>query len=296
MRSTARRSAALAGATGLVALGALAVPTAASADTSDDASLSVLHGVPDTPVDVWVDDKLTLDDFQPGDLAGPLELAAGSYSVVITAPDATDTSKPVIGPVDLPLEAGGSYTAVAHLDAGGKPTATLFTNSIEPTAAGQGRLTVRHVAAAPAVDVLAGGKAVVSGLENPDEQVLDLPAGTVSASVAAAGTTDPVLGPTDVTVADGVNTIVYAWGSLDGGNLALATQTVEGRHSAPSGVAAGLSGAAAGPSAGSTAATVATAAAVGVLGVGLIVAGLLAARGRRTPQAVPVRHDEDRRG
>ena len=243
MHRTARRSAALAGAATLVALGAFALP--AHAATADGASLSVLHGVPDTPVDVWVNDELTLDDFQPGDLAGPLDLPAGSYSVAITAPDATDTSAPVIGPVDLPLEAGGSYTAVAHLDAAGQPTATLFTNSTEPTAAGQGRLTVRHVAAAPAVDVLAGGTAVVTGLENPKEAVLDLPAGTVSASIAAAGTTEPVLGPADVTVAEGVNTIAYAWGSLEAGNLALATQTVEGLHSSPSGVPAGVSGLAA---------------------------------------------------
>ena len=45
--------------------------------------------------------------------------------------------------------------------------------------------------AAPAVDVLAGDTPVVEGLENPAERVLDLAAGTVSASVAAAGTTDP---------------------------------------------------------------------------------------------------------
>ncbi len=297
MNSTARRSAVIVGAAGLVALGALAAP--ASADTAENASLSVLHGVPDTPVDVWVNDERTLDDFQPGDLAGPLDLPAGTYSVAITATDAGDASQPVIGPVDLSLEAGGSYTAVAHLDADGQPTATLFTNSTEQTAAGEGRLTVRHVAAAPAVDVLAGDQAVITGLENPDEQVLDLPAGTVSAAVAAAGTTEPVLGPADVTVAEGVNTIAYAWGSLEDGNLALATQTVEGLHSSPDGVAAGLSGAAAEPSTGSTVATVAISVAVSIVGMALVAAGLLAVRGqraRRVPEAVGVRHDDvDRR-
>jgi hypothetical protein len=292
MNTTARRSAALAGAAGLVALGALAGP--AAADTAENASLSVLHGVPDTPVDVWVDDERTLDDFQPGDLAGPLDLPAGTYTVAITATDAGDASQPVIGPVDLSLEAGGSYTAVAHLDADGRPTATLFTNSTEPTAAGEGRLTVRHVAAAPAVDVLAGDQAVVTGLENPDEQVLDLPAGTVSAAVAAAGTTDPVIGPADVTVAEGVNTIAYAWGSLDAGNLALATQTVEGLHSSPDGVAAGLSGAAAEPSTGSTVATVAISVVVSIVGLGLVAVGLLAVRGQRARavEAVGVRRDD----
>lgn len=226
------------GAGALVALGAVAPANAAE----DNAMLSVLHGIPDTPVDVYVNDELTIDDFQPGDLAGPLELPAGTYSVALTATDAADASDPVLGPIDLPLEAGGNYTAVAHLDAEGAPTANLFTNDVSDIAAGEGRLTVRHVAAAPAVDVLAGGSAVISGLENPNEQTLNLPAGTVEASVAAAGTTEPVIGPAPVDVAEGTLTIVYAWGSLEADNLALATQTVTGMHSTPDGVPAGSAG------------------------------------------------------
>jgi hypothetical protein len=226
------------GAGALVALGAVAPATAAEGN----AMLSVLHGVPDLTVDVYVNDELTLDDFAPGDLAGPLELPAGTYSVAITASDAADASSPAIGPIDLPLDAGGNYTAVAHLDAEGSPTATLFTNDVSDIAAGEGRLTVRHVAAAPAVDVLAGGQAVISGLENPNEETLNLPAGTVEASVAAAGTTDPVLGPAPVDVAEGTLTIVYAWGSLEDENLDLAVQTITGMHSSPDGVPAGSAG------------------------------------------------------
>ncbi|WP_199423052.1 DUF4397 domain-containing protein [Actinotalea solisilvae] len=233
----ARLTAGLAGtaALGLAALGAL--PAAAA--TADTAKLSVLHGVPDLVVDVWVNGERTLDDFAPGDLAGPLDLPAGTYSVAITAADAADASAPAIGPVDLPLMGGMNYTAVAHLDAAGAPTATLFTNDVSQTAAGQGRLTVRHTAAAPAVDVLAGGSPVITNLSNPAEQVLNLPAGTVSAAVAATGTTAPVIGPADVPVTEGTSTIVYAWGSLDAGNLQLAVQTIDGLHSAPAGVPSG---------------------------------------------------------
>ncbi|MFE6254727.1 DUF4397 domain-containing protein [Agromyces sp. NPDC057865] len=226
------------GAGALLALGA-AVPADAAEGT---AMLSVLHGVPDLTVDVYVNGELTLDDFEPGDLAGPLELPAGTYTVAITASDAPDASQPAIGPVDLPLDAGGDYTAVAHLDADGDPTATLYANDVSGIAAGQGRLTVRHVAAAPAVDVLAGGQPVITNLSNPDEQTLELAPGTVSASVAATGTTEPVIGPADVTVSEGTLTVVYAWGSLEDDNLALAVQTVTGMQSAPDGVPAGAAG------------------------------------------------------
>lgn len=229
--------------TGL-ALTSLALPVL-PAHAADQAQLSVLHGVPDLTVDVYVNGERTLDDFEPGQLAGPLKLDAGTYSVAITAADADDDSEPAIGPVDLSLDAGGNYTAVAHLEANGDPTATLFENDTSTTDAGQGRLTVRHVAAAPAVDVLAGGDAVISDLANPDEQSLDLDAGTIEASVAAAGTTEPVLGPADLTVEEGALTIAYAWGSLDDDNLELATQTVSGLHSGPGGVNGGEAGLAA---------------------------------------------------
>jgi hypothetical protein len=225
----------------LIALGGALPATAADGD----ASLSVLHAVPGVTVDVYVNGALTLDDFTPGTLAGPLALPPGTYSVAITASDAADASSPIVGPIDLPLAASGNYTAVAHLDAAGTPTATLYTNDVSTIPAGQGRLTVRHDAAAPAVDVLAGGAPVITNLANPAESVLTLPAGTVSASVAATGTSDPVIGPADVDVAEGVSTIVYAWGSLTDGNLALAVQTIDGLHSNPGGIPAGTAGLAA---------------------------------------------------
>ena len=189
------------------------------------AELSVLHAVPGLVVDVYVNGALTLDDFAPGTLAGPLTLPAGKYSVAITAADAVDASAAVIGPVDLKLKRGKNYTAVAHLDAAGAPTATLFTNDQSGVKRGQGRLTVRHVAAAPAVDVLANGAVAVAGLTNGHQATLKLPVGTYSAAVALAGTTAPVIGPADVMVAKRTNTIVYAWGGA-GAPFAFAVQSV----------------------------------------------------------------------
>ena len=235
------------GVAGAFLLAALAVPMSASAATK--AQLSVLHGIPGVTVDVWVNGKLTLNDFKPGTLAGPLSLAPATYSVAITASDATSaTDKVVIGPIDLPLADGGNYTAVAHLDSAtpAKPTATLFTNDISKTTPGQGRLTVRHVAAAPAVDVLAGTSPVIKGLTNPKEQILNLAPATISASVVAAGTTTPALiGPADVPVVEGQNTIVYAYGSLADKTLAVAVQAITGLHTPPAGIPAGQTGAAA---------------------------------------------------
>lgn len=230
-----------AGAVAIAAALTLAGPAQAA---ESDAKLSVLHGVPGLTVDVWVNGERTLDDFAPGTLAGPLDLPAGNYDLAITAADAADASAPVIGPVTVTLAANGNYTAVANLDAEGNPTANFFTNDVSQLAPGKGKLTVRHTAAAPAVDVLAGGAPVISGLANPDEETLTLDPGTLSVAVAAAGTTAPVLGPADVTVAEGTHTVAYAWGSLADNNLQLAVQNIEGLHSAPAGVPGARAGAA----------------------------------------------------
>jgi hypothetical protein len=231
-------------ASGAVAVAAALAFAGPAQAAEGDAQLSVLHGVPGLTVDVWVNGERTLDDFTPGTLAGPLALPAGNYALAITAADAADASAAVIGPVNVTLAANGNYTAVANLDGAGKPTANLFTNDVSAIAAGKGKLTVRHTAAAPAVDVLAAGSAVISNLANPNEQTLTLDPGTIPAAVAAAGTTQPVIGPADVTVAEGTHTIVYAWGSLADKNLQLAVQTIEGLHSAPGAVPGGRSGAA----------------------------------------------------
>ena len=211
-----------------------------------DAKLSVLHAVPGLTVDVYVDGERTINDFKPGTLAGPLELPGGTYSVAITAADAEDDSDPAIGPVDLDRRGRRQLHRRRPPRRGRRPDRhRCSTNDTSTVDAGQGRLTVRHVAAAPAVDVLAGGEAVIEGLSNPDEESLELDAGTVEASVAAAGTTDPVIGPADVTVKEATTTIVYAWGSLEDDNLKLAVQEVAADGGMPNGVPSGEAGLAA---------------------------------------------------
>jgi hypothetical protein len=109
-------------------------------------------------------------------------------------------------------------------------------------AAGEARVTVRHTAAAPAVDVRVNGTPTFEGLTNPNEASADVAAGTIEADVVLAGTEDVALGPADLELAEGTNTIVYAWGSAEEQNLELAVQTIDGLHGAPSGVPGGEAG------------------------------------------------------
>ena len=189
--------------------------------------LSVLHAVPKVPVDVYLNHKRVLNDFKPGTLAGPLTVKAGTYTVTIAGAKTKNDKKPIIGPAKIKLVAHRNYTVAAHLTADGKPTASLYLNTLKATPKGEGRVIVRHIAAAPAVDILVNGQAAMKGLTNPKQSKATLPAKTYSVAVALAGTTQPVLGPVDLKVKKHTDTIVYAWGSAADKTLALAVQTVK---------------------------------------------------------------------
>lgn len=240
-----RRTLAAGLAVGLTTTGVLGLASPASA-ASGKATVSVLHAIPTGSgadrVDVYAGDKLLFDDLTPGTLKA-LAVPAGTYDLAVFADgDSPDGGTPVLQADDTEVPSGADATVTANLTEGGDPALNVFVNDTAKTSAGEGRLTVRHVAAAPAVDVRAGGDVVFDNVVNPKEAKADLPAGTVSADVALAGTDTVAIGPADVPIKEGVNTIVYAWGSAEGESLALAVQEVSGLHSAPNGVPAGEAG------------------------------------------------------
>jgi hypothetical protein len=218
---------------------ATALPSQAAGGTSD---VAVLHAVPGLTVDVFANGKKLLSNFAPGTLTDPLKLPEGSYDLAVFPAGQGPSGTPAIEAKGVAVPAGANITVVAHLDAAGKPVLTPFVNDVSRTAPGQARLTVRHTAAAPAVDIRAGGTPAFTSLENPKEAKADLPAGTVKADVVLAGTSDVAIGPADLPLAEGTNTIVYAWGSATDKNLALAVQTISGLHTAPAGVPSGTGG------------------------------------------------------
>lgn len=215
---------------------------AADARPAQDAGarIHLIHGIPDTPVDVEANGENVIEGFQFGDTEDLSAFAGQTLAGVTVKP--AGTQDVAIDAGDLALPAEGNVTAIAHLDAQGNPTLTVFENDTSPVPAGQGRLVVRHTAAAPAVDVRAGGEVVFSNLSNPNEAAADLPAGTVSADVVPAGQNEPVvIGPADLPVTEGSSLIVYAVGSLDQGTLQTLTETIEGLGTAPDGVPTGNS-------------------------------------------------------
>jgi hypothetical protein len=219
--------------------------TGGPAHAADTSQVSILHGVPGATVDVYANGEALLKNFKPGTLTDPQSLPAGTYDLkVVKAGDGADGDA-VIEADNVKVPGGANITVVAHLNEDGDPSLTPFVNDVSKIPAGKARITVRHTAAAPAVDVRAGGDPVFTNLSNPDEKSAEVDAGTVKADVVLKGTDDVVIGPASLNLAEGTSTIVYAWGSAEDENLKLAVQTVKGLHGNPGGVPGGTGGQAA---------------------------------------------------
>jgi hypothetical protein len=238
----------------VVAASALTLPVVAFAAPAQasDATVSVLHAIPAGAgadvVDVYAGDTMLIDDFTPGTLE-TLTVPAGTYDLAVFADgEGPGNGTAVLEAAGVEVPAGANATVTANLSADGTPALNVFVNDISAIAAGEARLTVRHIAAAPAVDITADGSVLFSDLTNPNEAMADVPAGSYEAAVVLAGTDTVAIGPADLDLAEGANTIVYAWGSAEAGNLALAVQTIDGLGSAPGGVPAGGGSTAAGSS------------------------------------------------
>ena len=164
---------------------ATAIPAAAA---TADATVTVVHGIPATPVDVYANGSKILSDFMFKSVAGPLQLPPGSYTLDVRKAGSAATSTPVLAATEQ-LTAGENATVVAALTASGSPALLAFANDTSAVGAGDGRLVVRHVAAAPAVDVYAGATKAVTGLTSGKQAALTVPAGTVVGQ-GDAGRTD----------------------------------------------------------------------------------------------------------
>ena len=206
---------------GLVALAAaltLLVPVLSGRAGAADSTVYIVHGIPGVAVDVYAGgtaaSNKALSDFQYGDTAGPLSIPAGSLPVVVvaTGDDPTVPANQVINQT-LDVPSGANVSVVADL-VGGSPALTAFVNDVSPVAEGSSRVTVRHAADAPAVNVLVNGQVAIPNLASGTEASAILPAGTYDVEVQLTdGTPLPALSPGSVTIPAAKNVIVYATGS-----------------------------------------------------------------------------------
>ena len=215
-RRAIRVGTAAAAGVGAVALAVAGSATGASAAPAakGTATVNVVHGVPGLAVKICVDGAKVVDNFRYGSTIVGAALPAGNHVVKVLA-----AGKPCAAPAVLKqtynLSARTNYTLVANLNASGTPNLKAFVNDVSRTRHGNARLTVRHTAQAPAVNVWANGAKLISGRSFTwgSSATLGVPAGTYRAKVTLPGSAKPVIGPATVHLSAGTAYQVYAVGA-----------------------------------------------------------------------------------
>jgi len=242
-------------ATGLLATLSLTVGSAAPASAATapgDATLTFVHGTWDLgAVDVWVNGTLTLADLTYGTVAAPLSYPPGSYNIAIRPTGSPQSAPPLLPVATEDLSTGENATVIFNEDAGGVHVLNAFTNPTATTPAGDATVIVRNTALTPptsVVDVYNGNTEIMSGLTNPNQGSVNLPAGNVQLSIVKSPSTGPTpaFTATNLSLIAGHVYIVYAIGSEASSTLTTAVQsyTVGQTYTGSGYVMAGSDGAA----------------------------------------------------
>jgi hypothetical protein len=235
-----------------------------------EAGLELLHGLPSPAVDVYADGELLLGGFEPGEIAGPLNLPDGEYDLALFAAADTpatsesDREDPALVAGELIVD-GQPATLVVAADAQGSPTIVRFAEDLRPTAAGDGRITIRNpgeTAVIVTMTPLAGGEPLSEPLAARATISADLPAGEYRIRIEDQAR--QVLFETTISNPEGnLTTGTFLIGEDDQSLLLL--QRINGLQSPPDGIPTGDSGLLPGPDDGYFGLAIAALAAVGLL-------------------------------
>jgi hypothetical protein len=227
-----------------------AVAGASGGGGTTGAQVYVTHGLPlpasvtgpGTPVDVYVNGGLAIDNFTFGKTVGPLTLPKATYNVEIRTPD----GKTTLIQKNVAVPASGNFSLVASfIDAKGTLGINVFANNVTRPGRGTGAIALHHAAAAPKVDVDLGlfplsrklpwlKLEIVSDAPNGAQARFVLPTFLAyTADVRVANTKTTVLSLDNVKVSRDKLTNVYVVGSAAGGTLQALVTTIPTTSPAP---------------------------------------------------------------
>lgn len=166
-----------------------------------ESMVTVIHGIPGDdfgldptlPVDVCVNGFALIPNFLYRDQVGPVPIPADTYDITVQLAEGIAAGDPCAGTNVLELlgvavPGGENLTIIAHRTGDGSPgagdvlglgiTASIYVNDVSDIVAGKARLTIRHTALAPPVDIplyrgWRGGRPIrtIEDLENSNQAV-----------------------------------------------------------------------------------------------------------------------------
>ena len=221
---------------------ALAIgPVYAQADEGMVTFIHAVDGEDGFPADIYVNGELIFSSlrFLEGTQAVPYP--AGDYEVdIFPAGDDPAASESILSAA-MEVTGGANLSVVASVTEAGVPTITVYVNDTSPIPVGMVRLTLRHGAAAPSVDVMVDGAVAVADFTNGDDVTAVLASGGYSVSLVPTGGGEELF-QADLDLSEGTGYVVYGVGSVDGGSFDAAVQVLGQFFQTPEGVPSGSGG------------------------------------------------------
>jgi hypothetical protein len=210
-----------------------------------NADVYVLHGIPgadlglpaEAPVDVLVNDSICLlEEFEFGNLVGPVSLPAGDYNIKVFVADGVEGCPAGLAAfeADFTLADGDQVVIAAHLfDNGGAPAPALnaFSLDLSRVMPGMTRLAGHHAAAAPEVTVQVRngqrpGAVSLPGVTTGDQFATTVRPGAWQISVTPTGAMTPALWPATMNLRPFTAHLAFVVGSVTNGTLTLIQQAL----------------------------------------------------------------------
>lgn len=193
----------------VVALSWVAAAGPAAAQTAE---ITFLHAIPGVEVEVWANGDVLIDGFEVGDRED-LSALAGETLVDLELRDPASGTPIIVSDTGSDtLPADGSWTIVAHLDDTGQPVLSVFNDDDSLVAAGEGRLTIRHVADTGPIFAVVNGEPFGDGIGNAMQATKALEEG--SYEVLLFDESDELfVDPANFQLEEGQSLILYAVGS-----------------------------------------------------------------------------------
>ena len=204
------------------------------AKANDLANYSIVHAIPTgygaDIVDVYANNSLVIDNAAPGSIKS-FTIPRGSLTISIYANGVVPgpTTTPLLSAAPVYLANGNNFSFVAHLTADEKPKLSLFKNMLTEAGSKRSWLEIRHVAAAPALQIRLNGAPKFIQFVNGMERKRSLTFGNYNLDALYSDTSTVAINPISVNLQKSTNVVLYIWGAKTKGNLTFLKQEIPAR-------------------------------------------------------------------
>jgi len=206
-----------------------------------DAGLQIVHGIPETEVDVYFDDELIIKGFSSGDVVGPIVNEPGEYKIGFYKaeenPPVAQSDRKDSAVLDSNLKmVDEPVSVIAFVDSFGNISLNSTSTIVSDVAPGKSRVMVHNYTTENSIEVLLNDESF--NITNGASSVSEVAAGNTILEIRAENQTLS----DEISLLDGELSNIFIYGSGKNKSINLSEIRLSGLDSAPIGIPSGDSG------------------------------------------------------